>query len=191
MAKQRKSTVGWGACKAAMRDWPIAGVIALVQELYELSDDNRRFLNARLVAAASAQTVFEIKKRLKGMLSKSAVWNGRFRHIDIKRVIDQFEKATDDPVSVAELLLTDLEEGFTTFSKVGDFEELVDHLYATLNRLDKCLEKLSGASLGPLIKWLDRIAQAWGAEFGYGISDELTGMAADWQERISKIPPAA
>jgi hypothetical protein len=184
MAKSRKSSIGWGACKAAMRDWPRPGVLALVKELYDLSDENRRFLHARLLPDQSEQTLDQTKQKLKRMLSVEAVFGDRFQHGQIKRLIDQYAKATDDPGALADLLITDLEAGFATFSQVGDFEPMVDHLYATLERLDKCLETLPRETLTVLVPRLTDLAAKWGAEFGYGISDELSGFAADWDERV-------
>jgi len=185
MAKSRKQSVGWGACKAAMRDWPRPGVIALVKELYDLSDENRRFLHARLLPDKSEQTVEQTKAKLKRMLSAQSVFNNHFQHAQVKRLIDQYAKASDDPAAVADLLITDLEAGFATFSQVGDFEPMVDHLYATLERLDKCLETLPREpALTAFVLRLNDLAAKWGAEFGYGISDELSGFAADWDEKV-------
>jgi hypothetical protein len=52
MVNQRKrrpeAAESWAGCKRVIQSWPRAGVVALVQELYRLSHDNRRFLHARL-----------------------------------------------------------------------------------------------------------------------------------------------
>src|SRR2546421_12652037 len=108
MAMSKKSSVGWGACKAAMRDWPRPGVIALLKELYELSDDNRRFLHARLLPDKAEQTLDETKRKLERMLSVQTVYADDFKHAQIKRVVDQYAKATDDPAAVGVLLLPHL-----------------------------------------------------------------------------------
>jgi hypothetical protein len=186
MAKQRKpaSEQSWAACKGVLKAWPRAGVVALVQELYRLSDDNRRFLHARLLSQHAAANVGEAAKVVRRMVSVREVYAGRFRHADVKRVVEQFEKATDDPAAVAALLLEDLAASLATFSQVGDYEPIVDHAYASMERLDKCLARLDPDAARPLAARLDTLASRWSDEFGYGLSDELDGMAYEWRERL-------
>ena len=160
-------------------------MIAIVKELYDLSDENRRFLHARLLPEQALQTLDDAKRKLKRMLSVQAVFGDDFKHADIKRFIDQYAKATDEPTLLADLLITDLEAGLATFNEIGDDEAMVDHLYATLARLDKCLNSLSPEALAPHVERLNQLAEKWGAAFGYGISDELTDFAADWKQRAS------
>ena len=103
MATERKPAAaqGWGACKRALKDWPRPGVVALVQELYRLSDENRRYLHARLLTEHAAESLAAAVKAVKQMISADVVFRGRFRHADVKRIIDQFGKASDDPAAVA------------------------------------------------------------------------------------------
>ena len=186
MAKRKSAATSWAACKAMLTERPAPALIALIHELYNASDENRRFLHARLLPEAAGQTLAEAERALKRLVSTAAVWNGSFRHADAKRVVDQFAKAADDPALVADLLLADLEMSFQTFSEVGDFEPIVDHLYSSLRRLDKTLVRLPPASLVSRASRLNRIAERWGAEFGYGISDEVTAFAYEWNERAAR-----
>jgi hypothetical protein len=183
MSRRKASPTSWAACKQVLRDWPRPGVVALVQELYKLSDDNRQFLHARLLPQQAGQTLDEARRKLKAMQSPEAVFHDEFSHRDLRRVIDQYAKAANDPAGVADLLLSDLEAGFQTFSEVGDFEPIVDHLYASLHRLHDMLETLDAPARLPLIDRLQILGSKWGSEFGYGISDELTGIAAHWREK--------
>jgi len=176
---------GWGKCKATIKNWPRPGVVALVKELYDLSEENRTFLHARLLPQHMGETLERSKRKLRSMLSVSTAWNNHFRHVDVKRFIDRFEKASDDPAAVADLLVTDLEAGFATLAEIGDYEEMVDHLYATLSRLEEMLEIVPRESRVALIERLNALAEKWGAEFGYGISDELVGFAQFWSGRMS------
>jgi hypothetical protein len=36
------------------------------------------------------------------------------------------------------------------------------------------------------VERLTELANGWGAEFGYGISDELTAVAEEWRERMDQ-----
>ena len=190
MPANRKSprTDGWSACKRVLKDWPRPGVVALVQELYRLSDENRRFLHGRLLSTAgqtNEAAVADTIKAVRRLMTPSAIWNGRFRHVDVKRIIDRFAKAVDnDPAALGEVLLADLDAACQTLGDAGDYEPLVDHIYATMERLDECLQLLSPDAATPLVARLGGIASRWGASFGWGVSDELAGMAEYWREKL-------
>jgi hypothetical protein len=179
--KKKRRALSWAACKQAMRDWPRAGVIGLVQEMYQLSAENRQFLHARLIHDEPEATREDIAKQMRRMISPSAVFNNKFRHGELKRLVDRYEKATGNPAGVAELLLIDAEYSFETFAEVGDFEKIVDHLYVVLDRLNKTMSKMPVEERGALVERLARLAERWGSEFGYGISDYLVQVAEEWE----------
>jgi hypothetical protein len=188
MPARRKSakTESWSACKPFLQSLSREKLIALIKELHGLSEENERFLHARLVpdTRSREQRLADTMKQLKRMLSPDAMLNDEFRHIDVKRVIDQFQKAVKDPHPVAALLLGDLAISLRTFSEVADVVRMVDHIYATMNRLEKTMLRLDLNAATPLIQELCRLAQEWENEFGYGISDELFEMADDWRRRV-------
>ncbi len=186
MGKAKRSAINWSACKAAIKSWPAPELTELVHELYKLSPENQRFLHARLVPEASQQTIDQIKNALRRVLSPSSVYNDRFSHAETKKIVDQFARAADDPASVADVLIADLGMAFQTFQTVGDFEPIVDHLYATLYRLDKVLATLPREQLIRLIGPIDQLAEAWGDKFGYGISDEMHECAENWRHRVTQ-----
>jgi hypothetical protein len=168
-----------------MSDWPRTGLVALVQELYRLSEDNRRFLHARLLPDQGGQSRDDVTRKVERLLTPQAVYTGKFSHAAIKRVIDQFEKAIDDPAAVAEAILADIDAALRTFAQVGDFEPIADHVYAMMDRLHKLLLKVEKDAAAPLVNTLSDIARRWDGEFGYGVSDELMGMATEWEERVA------
>lgn len=186
MARRKPAAASWAGCKAASKDWPQPGLISLLHELYHASEENRRFLHARLLPQATGQTLTEAERALQRLLSVSAAFNGRFRHADAKRVVDQFEKATDGPTVVADLLLVDLEMSYNTFSEIGDYEPMVNHIHSTMNRLEEPFALLPPGLLASRASRLNRLAERWDGQFGYGISDELVALAADWNERAAK-----
>lgn len=193
MASSRKParTESWSGIKSILKDWPRPGVVELIHELYDLSDDNRRFLHARLlVTGNAAPPIAETVKVLQRMLKPSEFWNGHFRHIELKRVVDKFEKAIGDPAAVAEVLLTDLAAALQTFSEIGDDETIVDHIYATMKRLHDNLQILDLPTAAPLIYTMGRLAEQWADRFGWGVSDEFLGMAFDWREKLIGSDPA-
>ena len=184
MAKRKRNPAGWAACKRALSDWPLTGVLGLLRELYDLSPENRAFLQARLLPAkAAGETAAAVERRLRGMVSQSAVYGGRFRHVDLKRVVDQFAKGTDDPALVAQVLISDLEASCATLEAVGDFLPLVKHLLAVIWRLDKLLPTVPPAQVPPLAERLAELANDYGRSFGYGVSDEIMDLAKLWTAR--------
>jgi hypothetical protein len=188
MATRKKNSASWAACKQAMSKWPRAGVVALVQELYRLNPQNRRFLHARLLQKEGGASPEQAAKEIRKLVSTSAVFNGRFRHADVKRVVDEYAKGSGDAAGVAGLLVGDIEASCSTFSQVGDFEPMVDHVYTSMERLHQTLEKLEPAQARPVAKALAVVASRWSGEFGYGLSDELDGLAAEWQDRLGVNP---
>lgn len=184
MGKRKQAEASWAACKRAMSDWPRPGVVALVQELYKLSDDNRRFLHARLLDHLAGANLEDARRKIKMLVCSSAVYGNRFRHAEVKRVIDAYAKASGDPAAVAELLIGDIDASCATFDEVGDFEPIVDHAYASMRRLHKTFEQVEPMAAKPLVEAISLVAARWSGSFGYGLSDELDGLAAEWRDRL-------
>jgi hypothetical protein len=182
MAKRAKSSVGWANLKATLKNCPAPGLIALLQELYELDGVNRTFLHARLLPDKPEVAIDESKKKLRQILSVNSAFDGHFKHSDAKRVIDQFAKASDDAVNLADFLLSDLEMSFETLGEIGDFVPMVDHIYIALNRLDEIKADLPDEAMGPILQRIGDLARRWDGKFGYGLSDELRGFAQTWKE---------
>jgi hypothetical protein len=184
MPRRKQRAASWAACKRAISDWPRPGVVALLQELYHLSDDNRRFLHSRLLEQLTDYNREDARRALAKLISPTAVFNDRFRHSDAKRIIDQYAKATDDDAGVADLLIADIDMTLETFNEVGDDVPLVDHAYASIERLHKTLERLHPDVARPLVEQLARVSTRWANRFGYGLSDELKGLADEWRDRL-------
>jgi len=189
MAKRKQRVASWAACKRAMADWPRPGVVALVKELYDLSDDNRRFLHTRLLTNLTDYNIEDARRAVQKLVTPTVVFNDRFRHADLKRVVDQYFKATGNPAGVASVLVADVDASLHTFREVGDFEPLVDHVYASMARLHKSLEQLDPETARPIVEELEKVANRYSGEFGWGMSDELEGLATEWADRMKAAPP--
>ena len=146
---------------------------------------NRRFLHARLLTDAAGKSLEDAKKQLAKIFSTTNIFKNRFRHGDAKRVVDQYAKATDDPAAVAELLLLDVALSFGVMAEVGDYEEMVDHAYSVLARMDETFEKIPTDRLAEFVTRASEIAAEYADAFGYGISDEMSGFAAIWREKVA------
>jgi hypothetical protein len=165
--------------------WARPGVVALVKELYDLSDDNRRFLHARLLESLPADYhVEDARRAIEKLVNPTAVYNGRFRHADVKRVVEQYAKASGNDAGLAELLIGDLEATLETFRTVGDYEALADHALWSLDRLHRTLEAVDADTARRLVESLAGLAERFRGAFGWGVSDELAGLAAEWRHRL-------
>lgn len=190
MERRKRRAASWAACKRVIAGWPKPGVVALVQELYKLSDENRRFLHTRLLEQLGEYNLEEARRKIDKLVTPSVVYKNAFRHSEIKRVVDQFEKASDDPAGVAGLLVADIESSCETSAIVGDVEEIVDHVYASMDRLHKTLEGLDPTEARPVVEALALVAERWAGKFGYGVSDELEGLAVEWLRRLGTEGPS-
>ena len=184
MPPRKQRAASWATCKQVIAKWPRPGVVALVKELYDLSDTNRRFLHGRLLEHLSDVNRHEAREAIRKLITADAVFRDRFRHGDVKRVVDQYFKATGDDAGVADLLVADLDATCRAFDEVGGDEPLVDHAYASIERLHKALEGLAPDVARPVVDALSKVAEHWAGQFGYGLSDELEGLAAEWQDRL-------
>ena len=190
MAKRTKRAATWAACKKVIAGWPRPGVVALVQELYQLSEENRRFLHTRLLDQLGEFNLEEARREIKRLVSPSIVYKNAFRHSDLKRVVDQYAKAGGDAAGVAGLLVADIDASCETFEIVGDAPEIADHVYASMERLHKTLETLDPAEARPVVGALSLVASRWFDRFGYGVSDELDGLAVEWRDRLGIADPS-
>lgn len=191
MAKRKQRAASWAACKRAMADWPRPGVVALVKELYDLSDDNRRFLHTRLLDRLEDYNLGEARRMIRKLINPAVIYGDHFRHSDLKRVVDQSAKAAGNPAGVAFLLVSDIDASLKTFAEVGDFEAVVDHVYASMRRLHQALAELDADAARPVVDSLVEVAGRFSGKFGWGMSDELDALAAEWAGRVNAAPPPA
>lgn len=187
--KKQKNAATWSACKAVLNDWPAPGVVALLQELYQLSDENRTFLHGRLLPSNRQQILDGIKQKLKSLVSQSNVFANRFSHSGMKKLVDQYQKATGDIAGAAELLIADIDYTLTTFDSFGGGDEkMVDHVYACMERVEKALESLAPELLPPVVDQLYEVGRRWRDRLGWGLSDELWGQADSWEKKVAATP---
>ncbi|MBA3272325.1 MAG: hypothetical protein H0T11_00435 [Chthoniobacterales bacterium] len=119
------------------------------------------------------------------LLRPSKVLSNDVKHIELKRLVDRFAKAVDDPTLVVELLLTDINASCVVFDMYGGWSEMADHIYASIVRAHELLQSIDVTQLGPLVENLSGIARRW-PDFGWGVSDELADVACYWSQKLAK-----
>jgi len=117
--------------------------VRLIGELYRLSKQNQRFLEARLGNASKQLSIY---KRLvtdclfPDPLSKSS----NVRISEAKRAISQYERATGDLAGTVDLMLLFVETGTAFAADLGYGED--DFFSALENMLSRALDLLRGGS---------------------------------------------
>ena len=178
-----KKSSSWSPCKKAIAGWPRPGLVALLKELHDLSDANRRFLEARLIVQDEEAAVHAAAKEISGLLNVRNPMRFELDPRAVYRIVDQFRKATNSSVGQARLLITAIESGFLAFAALGDDEATVNMLFVLCDRLNKVLESLQQVDLSQLLERLQAVADRFSGEFGYGISDEFDAVVAIWCEK--------
>jgi hypothetical protein len=169
MAKLR---LVWKDIKAEIKDAPQETLLRIIADLYDISDDNRRFLHARF--AASEEALTSGKK-----IIRNAVCPEPPRELQLSRarkVISDYRKASGHPRELLELMVYYVECGNEFTLLYGDisesfyysvesmFEDVVTRLIKAqdqylldlfLPRLQKVVRHAQGIGWG----YYDRIAE--------------------------------
>lgn len=178
-------TPGWNDCKKTIANWPHKGLVALVHELFQLNDDNRQFLIARLVPQRQGAVFDEAKKKVIRCYRSYESMTTRFSSREVYHVLDQFAKAVDDGSMVAELTIAALAKGISVFAEFGgDDSSMADHLYVLLRRICELLPHVATESQDSLVRLLVDIGEQWSGKIGYGLADEIDDVAAEWRKRL-------
>jgi hypothetical protein len=173
----RKTPDTWATVKAVVSGRPAADLLAVVRDLYELSDANRRFLHARFGARG-----YELERHREAI--RAALWPDPFSKtsklspLTGRQLIRAYEKATGDEAGTLDLMLAYVEAGtgFAADCGFGDdafFDSLTRMLARVLERL-KTQPAETRSALGPRLVALRDSANGIG--WGYG---DFVGEAVD------------
>ncbi len=92
--------------------------------------------------------------------------------------------ATLDPDATGELLVETINAAVRCFAQVGDFEPLVDAIYAMMKMLDDRRPAITEPGRAAIGKRLAEVAASASGKFGYGVSDELAALAEAWTRTV-------
>jgi hypothetical protein len=164
-------------------------LINLIGELYRMSKENQRFLEARL--GNPLKELPEYRKLVGDCLYPDVFGkNTNVRIIEAKRAISQYERAAGEPAGTVDLMLTFVEQGTAFANDVGYgedsfFSALEGMLTRALALLQQSTQELRDSLESRLIR-LAHSARHLG--WGYGdfvtvaIGDALESDEADEQE---------
>lgn len=172
MAKAEKRKSGWIDIKKSIINFEPSEFVSLVRDLYQLSEENRMFLDTRYSGAG------ETNKRYKKIISKCLYPDVLDQSDDFdfecaEKAISDFAKATGDEERTTDLMIHFVECGNQFTLDYGDIDEF---FYETLTEMYKKtldrVRKMPKSKQRPFRKRLEKIMKSTDG-IGWGYHDDL------------------
>lgn len=176
MMRAISGSEGFGRMRSTLLKQQPTQLVRLIGELYRLSGENRRFLEARLGEAPKQLHLY--RQFVADCLAPDPLRKGaKVRIAAAKRAISQWERATGNAAGTAELMLTFVEQGteFAADLGYGDedfFSSLEGMLSRALDCLQRCTEQLR-QSMRPRLIRLSELARDIGWGYGDFVNDVI------------------
>ena len=146
-------------------------MLQLIGDMYQLSPENRNFLQARLMFDPDRAKPF--KKRLRAALNPDAVGKFDYDLATAKRTIREFSQASSDPDAIADLMIYAVECGNRFTVDCGDIdEEFYDGLIEIYAAAIKKVLRLPKDVRGVYRRRLEKIMESSDG-IGWGYHDGL------------------
>lgn len=177
--KNTSGKPGWGKVKSHISEFDHAGLVELIHDLYDASNENRVFLHARF--GLGEDTLELYKKSLERWL-----WPDVFKpNQDVSvskalKAISDYKKAVGHPEGVAELMVFYCEQaaGFTL--DVGmEGDSWFSSLVRTYANALQVTTTLSTERQEPLLARLDRVREMC-SDLGWGVGDDMNQLWAEY-----------
>lgn len=167
MAKSKRD-VSWKDVKSSLASQGTKELLKLLQDLYALSDENKRFIDTRCGFGGSLKP---FKNRITSCMFADD------DEIDIagaKKAISEYRKVTDDAIGTLDLMIHFVECGTRYTLNFGDmWEEFYDSLESMFNRAVKMLQKMDERTVKTFLPRLEKLVRDTDG-MGWGYHDGLT-----------------
>jgi hypothetical protein len=182
--KGNKST-GRQSVRQQLNDWSKPALIALVKDLYEVSPDNRHFLQARFQAEENTGEALEKYRRKIVDQFFPARGDGKLKLTEARKAIRDYRKATGNLEGTIDLMLTYVENGTEFTREFGDINEpFYNSLESVLNEMAQLLMKEGSEHYPKFRERVQRLAtRADGIGWGYG--DALRGQVYQLENELA------
>lgn len=167
MVKKRQVDKSWSDVRAVLATQGSAQLLGVVRDLYDLSQENRDFLNSRYLASGNRLEPY--KKAIDDAIYPNVYQSKPIRVSVAKKAISQYTKATGDQAGTLELMLYFVERGnqFTI-----DFGDINEGFYSSLESMfERILETLKRSDPEVVERLLPRLVvirdTAEGIGWGY------------------------
>ncbi len=169
-----KSHPTWSDIKAELASFDRAGLLGLVQDLYDANKENQAFLHARFDLGADVLKPY--KETIDRWLWPDVLRNQDTSVAKAKQAISSYRRAVGEPAALAELMVFYCERAAGFCSDIGyQDESYFDALVRMFAQALKIKDQLPASHRGALIARLDRV-RAISHNFGYGVGDDMDSM---------------
>lgn len=131
----------WGAMKAVLKAFSAPALMALVQDLYDVSPENRHFLQGRLLPSAAGLEKY--RTRVMDAVFPNPLSRKQVRVGEAERLIRHYRLSTGDQTGVVDLMVAMVEAGTEQAADLGYANETY------FPALERVLRSEAGGSESP------------------------------------------
>lgn len=179
-----KKPDGWSAVRPQLASLDKSALLALAQDLYELSAENRDFIHARWKAGECGGETLE---KYRGKIVEQFFpvrGDGKLNLGEARKAIRDYRKATGNLPGTAELLMTYVENGTRFTREFGDIDE---RFYSSVeSALDDLAALLRGAARALYPQFRDRLAsvEQMADGIGWGFHDYVGDVVGGLEDKL-------
>jgi hypothetical protein len=183
-ARTSQGQPSWGDIKTKLAAFDRKGLLGLVQDLYEASTANRRFLHARLLPSPSALEKY--RRLVADAVFPDPFSRRRVSLRDATAAITEYRRSTGDLTGTVDLMLTFIEAGTEQAADLGYGDE--NYFSALENKVNAVAKSWSAlpadvqASAWARLDWVRKRAKA----IGWGYGDYVDDVVASLESRKPK-----
>lgn len=172
MKKEMLKKPNWNNVKKSIKEYEVNQLIELVEDLYQLSEENKIFLHARLIK--SVDSLQKYKRIISEELYPDVL--RKDNHFDFdkaEKAIKDFAKATGNDESTVDLMIYFVECGNQFTLDYGDINEIFyDTLIAMYEKAIEFVLKMPKRKQLPFRERLEKIMKSADG-IGWGYHDDL------------------
>lgn len=162
---------GWGAIKAVLKGFSAPALLALVHDLYDVSPENRQFLQGKLLPSAAGLEKY--RTRVMDAVFPDPFSRKQVRVGEAERLIRHYRLSTGDQTGVVDLMLAMVEAGTEQTVDLGYADEAY---FAALERVLRlvvdALPSLPESARSSIVERLRQVA-ARAESIGWGYGDAV------------------
>lgn len=175
--------LGWFDLKKNLQKADKKGLITLIQDLYKLSEENRRYLLARCIDSKAEPGILETYKEIIKNEFFPEKCHGKLRYSVAEKAINIYSKASGDFEGKMELMLFYVENGVDFTNKYGDIDKrFYDKIVGMLEEFCTLLKTPEGRTLYPRFKKRLFEIRKKSKGIGWGFGDEVNFLVKDIED---------
>jgi hypothetical protein len=174
VARSKNASPTWSDVRAALLQFDRAGILGLVQDLYNARKDNQAFLHARLGLGHDQLQPF--KASISNWICPDLTKNQPISVSKAKKAIADYKKAIGRPDGMAELSIFFCEEALGFLESCSMEDE--SYLVALVRMYERSLEFVLSLPPAERPNYVDRLdkLRSRGGHVGWGVQDELNSL---------------